>query len=418
MSTSPSILCNVDPEKYLAIIAEEVGISRDELHDDTEFADLGLDRVLVQAITDRFADETSQRLEVSVFESCPDVRSFMRRLDKTVAESTVPEKGTVHVPIEKMMKKKKKKNAARTSPLVLPLQGNPATAKKTLFLLPDGSGGSGPFLGAGPFSTTIEEMSATFTAAIREAQPHGPYNLGGWSAGGYFATEVARSLLRAGEAVERVLLIDSPCRVEYEAMPIEVVRFLAPRNLMGNWGDKKAGTPQWLVDHFEGTLAAVAEYEPGPIIEGRVANVFVVEASQAVFGTQAELQNAQDIIPGVVHHPFAMRRRRLGYRLVQVRLHPIRDSAFEPGPDTGQNLHTRRPVLAGLFERGKKAVELGIIISQVAAEEKPQGSPITDAKSSSARSWSVSSRKRNAAMPEKLAFPPSSGPTTWLFTTE
>ncbi|KAK8053726.1 hypothetical protein PG996_013027 [Apiospora saccharicola] len=305
---SPSILCNVDPEKYLAIIAEEVGISRDELHDDTEFADLGLDRVLAQAIADRFADETSQRLEVSVFESCPDVRSFMRRLDKTVAESTVPEKGTVHVPIEKMMMKKKKKNAARTSPLVLPLQGNPATAKKTLFLLPDGSGSglayaripplgpdiclcalNSPFLGAGPFSTTIEEMSATFTAAIREAQPHGPYNLGGWSAGGYFATEVARSLLRAGEAVERVLLIDSPCRVEYEAMPIEVVRFLAPRNLMGNWGDKKAGTPQWLVDHFEGTLAAVAEYEPGPIIEGRVANVFVVEASQAVFGTQAEL---------------------------------------------------------------------------------------------------------------------------------
>ncbi|KAK7931655.1 hypothetical protein PG985_002367 [Apiospora marii] len=295
-------------EQYLAIIAEEVGISRDELQDDTEFADLGLDRVLAQAITDRFAEELSQRMQVSVFETYPDVRSFTRHIDKTLGESKATEKGTVNVSITE----NKKKNVGRTPPLVLPLQGNPATAKKTVFLLPDGSGSglayariphlgpdiclcgvNSPFLGAGSFSTTIEEMSAIFAAAIREVQPHGPYNLGGWSAGGYFATEVARTLLRAGEAVQRIILIDSPCRVEYEAMPVEVVRFLAPRNLMGNWGGKKAGTPQWLVDHFEGTLTAVGEYGPKPLaIERHMPSVFVIEAAEGVFGTQAELADS------------------------------------------------------------------------------------------------------------------------------
>lgn len=53
---------------------------RDELRDDTEFADLGIDHVLAQAITDRFADETLQRLPPSVFEAFPDVQSFIQHL--------------------------------------------------------------------------------------------------------------------------------------------------------------------------------------------------------------------------------------------------------------------------------------------------------------------------------------------------
>lgn len=284
-------------EKCLKIIAEEVGVPRDELQDDTEFVDLGIDHILAQAITDRIAEETSQRLARSVFDDFPDVRSFVQHLSQGQEEQGI-QKDTVKTATQK-------NHATKKSPLVLPLQGSPARAKKTIFLLPDGSGSgmayarlpplgtdiclcavNSPFLGVGSFSTTIEEMAMTFAAAIREIQPHGPYILGGWSAGGYFATEVARLMLKAGEAIECIVLIDSPCRLEYESLPLDVVRFLAPRNLMGNWGNK--GTPKWLVDHFEGTLAAVANYTPARV-KGHVPSVFIIEASEGVFGSAAEV---------------------------------------------------------------------------------------------------------------------------------
>jgi thioesterase domain-containing protein len=309
----------MDPEKYLTIIAEEVGVPRDELQDDTEFADLGIDRVLAQAITDRFAAETSQRLPLSVFDDFPDVRRFIQHLRQAEREQA-PQQDTAKTTTEK-------RNGAKKPPLVLPLQGNPATAKKTLFLLPDGSGSglayarlprlggdiclvglNSPFLGAASFSTTIEEVARTFAAAIREIQPHGPYMLGGWSAGGYFATEVARLMLNAGEAIECIVLIDSPCRLEYESLPLEVVRYLAPRNLMGNWANKE--TPKWMVDHFEGTLAAVAKYTPAAV-EGRVPSVFIIEASDGVFGSSEELaKSGLDLSNMLTRHLLGPRPRQ------------------------------------------------------------------------------------------------------------
>lgn len=151
--------------------------------------------------------------------------------------------------------------AASRPPLTLLLQRDPATAKKTIFLFPDGSGSAmvyarlprlgadtclwglnSPFLSVRSFSTTFEDFATVFAAAIRETQPHGPYNLGGWPAGSLFATEVARLMLHAGEAFASIMLIDSPCRLEYYPLPLEVVKFLAAHNLMGNRGSK--ATPQ------------------------------------------------------------------------------------------------------------------------------------------------------------------------------
>ena len=52
-------------------------------------------------------------------------------------------------------------------------------------------------------------MAAHYAAAIRSAQPHGPYLLGGWSLGGNLAFEVARQLLAQGEPVGLLALFDS-----------------------------------------------------------------------------------------------------------------------------------------------------------------------------------------------------------------
>ncbi|RKH27986.1 non-ribosomal peptide synthetase, partial [Corallococcus sp. CA041A] len=60
-----------------------------------------------------------------------------------------------------------------------------------------------------PVAESIEEMATLYIDAIRTVQPHGPYQLGGWSLGGVIAYEMARRLREAGEAVDLLALIDA-----------------------------------------------------------------------------------------------------------------------------------------------------------------------------------------------------------------
>ncbi len=57
---------------------------------------------------------------------------------------------------------------------------------------------------------SIEAMAAHYVAATREAQPAGPYRLGGHSFGGPIAQEMARQLEIAGEDVEFLAVMDAP----------------------------------------------------------------------------------------------------------------------------------------------------------------------------------------------------------------
>lgn len=57
---------------------------------------------------------------------------------------------------------------------------------------------------------SIAEMAAYQCAAVRRLQPHGPYRLAGYSFGGLVALEVARLLLKAGEPVDFLGLIEPP----------------------------------------------------------------------------------------------------------------------------------------------------------------------------------------------------------------
>ncbi|KQZ38943.1 non-ribosomal peptide synthetase [Duganella sp. Root1480D1] len=58
---------------------------------------------------------------------------------------------------------------------------------------------------------TVEEMAADYLAAIRSVQPHGPYRLVGWSAGGTIAYEIATRLSGSDEQVAFLGLIDTCC---------------------------------------------------------------------------------------------------------------------------------------------------------------------------------------------------------------
>jgi thioesterase domain-containing protein len=57
--------------------------------------------------------------------------------------------------------------------------------------------------------TPIEETAARYLEAVREAQPEGPYLIGGYSFGGVVAYEMAVQLRRAGQEVGLVALFDT-----------------------------------------------------------------------------------------------------------------------------------------------------------------------------------------------------------------
>jgi amino acid adenylation domain-containing protein len=57
--------------------------------------------------------------------------------------------------------------------------------------------------------TQIEEMATYYIEALRTLQPEGPYHIGGWSAGGVVAFEMAQQLLAQGQQVALLALLDA-----------------------------------------------------------------------------------------------------------------------------------------------------------------------------------------------------------------
>ena len=57
--------------------------------------------------------------------------------------------------------------------------------------------------------TRIEDMAAFYIEAVRKKQPHGPYLFAGMCVGGAIAYEMASQLVRAGETVDLVGLLDA-----------------------------------------------------------------------------------------------------------------------------------------------------------------------------------------------------------------
>jgi amino acid adenylation domain-containing protein len=63
--------------------------------------------------------------------------------------------------------------------------------------------------GAEQLPDSMETMAADYLQAIRSVQPEGPYTLGGWSLGGLVAYELAQQVLRSGQALSRLILLDT-----------------------------------------------------------------------------------------------------------------------------------------------------------------------------------------------------------------
>ena len=291
------------PEKILQIIAEEAGMSRDELGDDSEFWDVGVDDTLAKCIISRIHGTLRIDLPLSVFVDNPSVADLKIYLDKYHAMASPNLVQTV----------RPSTTAVKSEPLSLVLQGKPDACRRILFLLPDGSGSAmayarlprvdadtclialnSPYLRASPSAAfSVEGIAETWASEIRRRQSHGPYLLGGWSAGGYYAFEVCKALMSQYERVDSIVLIDSPCRLVYEALPMEVVRYLSRSNMMGNWGNKPA--PDWLIDHFSISIRAIEDYMPTALHGPDMPQVFMIWAEKGMLNGPASLAPELDM---------------------------------------------------------------------------------------------------------------------------
>ena len=63
--------------------------------------------------------------------------------------------------------------------------------------------------GSGDYLTTTEAMAESYLREIRELQPAGPYYLGGFCMGGQVAVDIAQRLVRDGQQVNLLFVIDT-----------------------------------------------------------------------------------------------------------------------------------------------------------------------------------------------------------------
>ncbi|HEV8015713.1 MAG TPA: amino acid adenylation domain-containing protein [Stellaceae bacterium] len=152
------------------------------------------------------------------------------------------------------------KAAARPTPRIVPIQPNgtrPALywlfGGATVRPLAEAMGDEQPFLGVAldcadeerlAHSSSLAEFAAPMLTAIREAQPNGPYFIGGWCTAGILAYEVARQLMEQGCEVGLLVLVHATNPVHYRRIGESRLRASKIRHHLANLG-RLNGAARW-----------------------------------------------------------------------------------------------------------------------------------------------------------------------------
>ena len=315
--------------KVVLIISEETGISVKEITDDTVFVDAGIDSLLSLMISGRLRDELNLDINIdgAIFHDYGTVRELKNYLippnEKTegavhvissstssdslvkAGEDDVPNSGSVtseESSTEDYVEIPKAVPSHRRATSII-LQGRPWMSSKTLFLFPDGAGSASSYtnipkihadlalIGLNcPYVRYPSEMTCPLDALIkcymdeiRRRQPHGPYNLGGWSAGGILAYRAAQMLIQAGEKVESLIFIDSPVPKGLDRLPRRFYDHCKSIGLFGKAlpGPSPFSTSQ-LYEHFDATIEVLHNYNAKPLPHGHVKRATIIWAAEAV----------------------------------------------------------------------------------------------------------------------------------------
>lgn len=292
------------------ILMEEIGVSEEEITGDANLGDMGMDSLLSLTVLGRIRETLDMDLPSEFFikhQTLDDIATVLDLKPKQ-APTPAPEPIKFAESVQNMTPKTDSSTTEIQHPPAtsILLQGNPKTATSTLFLFPDGSGSATSYATiAGvsrevcvyglncPYMKTpenmkfgLDEITKPYVKEVRRRQPKGPYNFGGWSAGGICAYDAARFLtLEEGERVDRLLLIDTPFPIGLEKLPPRLYSFF---DSIGLFGEGKAPPPKWLLPHFLAFIDSLDAYKAvpfpfsDPVLGNRTPKVFLVWAKDGV----------------------------------------------------------------------------------------------------------------------------------------
>ena len=301
-------------------ISAEMGVEIEELLAAHDLSELGMDSLMALSILGVLRETTGMSLPATFLVDNSSIKAIEKTLNidqvqeikKTqpipkVVDFGTPPKKVVRTP-EKVVPTPEMAPTSKVPPTperfassVL-LQGSPRTAEKTFWLIPDGSGSATSYIFMpdisrkvavwglnSPFMKTPEEyhcgvkgMATKFIHEIKRRQPQGPYNIGGWSAGGVISFETVRQLIEAGDTVDVLALIDTPCPLIIEPLPSSLHRFFGSIGLLGEGDGAIDKLPPWLLPHFAASVTALSTYDAKKIDPAKCPKVYAIWCEDGV----------------------------------------------------------------------------------------------------------------------------------------
>ena len=249
-------------DTLLSVVASESGCNISDMESDTTFADLGMDSLMAITIIATFQKDTGVELPATFFlehktvaegkealaripqaeftgKPFEESRNRLEAFPTFSATSQAPTVTRSFEPGPILVDEQAPSSASLVSPSAGPtesvkpskavsLHGSLSSTGPKLFLFPDGSGSpsryiqlpalgdninvyglESPYLEAPTeYTCSVKAMCGSFLAALKTAQPTGPYLLGGFSLGAIYAYEVSCMLLEDQEHVDGLFIID------------------------------------------------------------------------------------------------------------------------------------------------------------------------------------------------------------------
>ncbi|KAJ5711400.1 hypothetical protein N7488_005556 [Penicillium malachiteum] len=281
-----------------ALISEELGVEQEEIADNSDLASMGMDSLMSLSVTAGIREQTGLYVPDDILIQCTTVS----QLEEALSLAQPPKATTNQVTKPPVSKPAPVSISPNINPKALSflIQGNPRTARETVFFFPDGSGSATsyapiPAIGEDvcvyalncPFMKIPEEfhcgidgVATIYIDEMKRRQPKGPYIIGGWSAGGVMAYEAALQLQAKGDTVSRLILIDAPCPVKLEPVPSKLFRFFDSMGVLGGRSNRQS--PPYLIPHFEAMIRNLDTYIARPFPRGAEPKVLAIWAREGV----------------------------------------------------------------------------------------------------------------------------------------
>ena len=279
---SEATLVGSEPEVMATVratIAEEVGIPLEDLTTVTDLFDLGVDSLMSLTIIEKL-----QQLDIEVSANLLAENRTLQEIEKTLfpidalPQPRAPDLPAVEqdIPLNDLTPTVFDGPPYATS---VRLQGSLKTARRILWLFPDGAGSASSYTTLPAISPdtvvyglncpwlktpqdlrcSLPQYVSKFIPEIRRRQSVGPYHFGGWSAGGILAYEAAQQIAKQGETTAKLILLDSPNPVGIQSPPKQMYDFLESLDLFAMNGHEP---PSWLRPHITAFVTMLDQYRP------------------------------------------------------------------------------------------------------------------------------------------------------------